>query len=102
MQAIVDEIYFTFLSYFSRNAGQLINDIIDSGFEISALGMFNLVDRTASEYLKIATGDIQPHSETISEYVSGPCIALEIKSCDPRNSFNEFCGAVDPVSCEPC
>ena len=88
--------------HFSGNAGKLIHDIIDSGFLITALSMFNLVHRTATEFLTVSRGQLEPDLETILELISGPCIVLEVKTSDSTTSFSDFCGPTDPVSCEPC
>uniref|UniRef100_A0A8D0GGX7 Nucleoside diphosphate kinase-like domain-containing protein n=1 Tax=Sphenodon punctatus TaxID=8508 RepID=A0A8D0GGX7_SPHPU len=74
----------------------MIKTILDEGFEISALQMFNMERANAEEFYEIYKGVVAEYPEMVTELCSGPCIALEIRQIDPPKVFREFCGPSDP------
>uniref|UniRef100_A0A8C2CJD5 Nucleoside diphosphate kinase homolog 7 n=1 Tax=Cyprinus carpio TaxID=7962 RepID=A0A8C2CJD5_CYPCA len=78
--------------------GKILESIIENGFEISALQMFNMDRVNAEEFLEVYKGVIAEYTNMVDELCSGPCMALEIHATDAPRTFREFCGPADPVS----
>ncbi|XP_014459418.1 nucleoside diphosphate kinase 7 isoform X2 [Alligator mississippiensis] len=76
--------------------GKIIKAILDEGFEISALQMFNLERATVEEFYEIYKGVVAEYTEMVTELCLGPCIALEIIQPNPPKIFRDFCGPSDP------
>uniref|UniRef100_A0A674JSZ1 Nucleoside diphosphate kinase homolog 7 n=1 Tax=Terrapene triunguis TaxID=2587831 RepID=A0A674JSZ1_9SAUR len=76
--------------------GKIIKAILDGGFEISALQLFNMERANVEEFYEIYKGVVAEYAEMVTELCSGPCIALEIRQLDPQKVFRDFCGPSDP------
>jgi nucleoside-diphosphate kinase len=60
-------------------AGEIIDSILEEGFEISAMQMFSLDRPTSEEFLEVYRG-VLPEFPAISEHMTtGPCIVMEIR-----------------------
>ncbi|XP_076348135.1 nucleoside diphosphate kinase homolog 7 [Tachypleus tridentatus] len=80
-------------------AGHIIQSIIDSGFTISALEMFNLSKKGAQEFYEVYAGVLAEYLDMVSQLISGPCIVMEIISKhgpDTPKLFWELVGPHDP------
>ncbi|XP_043367632.1 nucleoside diphosphate kinase 7 isoform X3 [Dermochelys coriacea] len=82
--------------------GKIINAILDGGFEISALQLFNMERANVEEFYEIYKGVVAEYAEMVTELCSGPCIALEIRQLDPQKVFRDFCGPSDPARVNQC
>ena len=86
----------------SGMAGDVIKDITDAGYEVSAMEMFHLDRMTANEFLDVYKGVVPSYNETLSALTVAPLIALQIVggSGDPDQivtDFREFtAGPYDP------
>jgi len=60
-------------------AGQIIDIILEEGFEISAMQMFHLDRPTAEEFFEIYQGVLPEFTQITEQMTTGPCIALEIR-----------------------
>lgn len=66
--------------------GQIIDSVLSSGFEVSALEMFWL-DRPSTEvnlllmkeFLEVYKNVVPEYSSLVEEMTNGPCVALEIR-----------------------
>lgn len=77
-------------------AGEIIDSILEEGFEISAMQMFSLDRPTSEEFLEVYRG-VLPEFPAISEHMTtGPCIVMEIRQENAVQSFRELCGPMDP------
>ncbi|XP_073523326.1 nucleoside diphosphate kinase homolog 7 [Phyllobates terribilis] len=76
--------------------GKIINQILNAGFEISALQMFTMEKANAEEFYEVYKGVVAEYTEMVVELCSGPCLAMEIQATDAPKSFREFCGPADP------
>jgi nucleoside-diphosphate kinase len=77
-------------------AGEIIDTILEEGFEISAMQMFTLDKPTAEEFLEVYKG-VLPEFPAISKHMTtGPCIVMEVRQEDCVKSFRELCGPMDP------
>jgi nucleoside-diphosphate kinase len=79
-----------------ESAGQIIDRILDEGFEISALQNFHLDKPTAEEFFEVYKGVLPEFVPMVDHMTSGPCIALEIRQENAVQSFRELCGPLDP------
>ena len=78
------------------HAGQVIDSILEEGFEISAMQMFNLDKPTAEEFFEIYRGVLPEFIRMTEQMTTGPCIVLEVRQENAVNSFRELCGPMDP------
>ncbi|KAM4046836.1 nucleoside diphosphate kinase homolog 7 [Anomaloglossus baeobatrachus] len=76
--------------------GKIINQILNAGFEISALQMFTMEKANAEEFYEVYKGVVAEYTEMVVELCAGPCLAMEIQATDAPKSFREFCGPADP------
>ena len=60
-------------------AGQVIDMILEAGFEISAMEMFNLSRNVVEEFLDVYKGVLPEYLPLIEHMSSGPIIALEVR-----------------------
>ena len=70
--------------------------ILQEGFEISAMQMFNLDKPTAEEVFEVYKGVLPEFVGMIHNMTCGPCIVLEIRQENAVKSFRELCGPMDP------
>ena len=77
-------------------AGQVIHAILEEGFEISAMQMFNLDKPTAEEFLEIYRGVLPEYIPITEQMTTGPCIVLEVRQENAVVAFRELCGPMDP------
>ncbi|NXL83919.1 NDK7 kinase, partial [Alectura lathami] len=77
-------------------AGKIIKAIVNEGFQISALQMFNMERANVEEFYEIYKGVVAEYMEMVTELCSGPCIAMEITQPEPPKVFRDFCGPSDP------
>ena len=60
-------------------AGQVIDMILQEGFEISAMEMFTLDKPTAEEFFEVYKGVLPEFVGMIEHMTTGPCIVMEIR-----------------------
>lgn len=60
-------------------AGQVIDMILEAGFEISAMEMFNLTRTVVEEFYSVYKGVLPEYLPLIEHLSSGPLIALEVR-----------------------
>lgn len=80
----------------SGQAGLIIDAILEEGFEISAMQMFNLDKPTAEEFFEIYKGVLPEFTSIIDQMIIGPCIVLEIRQENVVKAFRDLCGPMDP------
>ena len=76
--------------------GQVIEMILQAGFEISAMELFNLSRPVVEEFYDVYKGVIPEYLPIIENLSGGPVIALEIRQQNAVASFRELCGPHDP------
>lgn len=77
-------------------AGEVIQMILDEGFEISAMEVFNLDTPTAEEFLEVYRGVFPEFQSIVEEITTGPCIVMEIRQEEVVEAFRKLCGPHDP------
>lgn len=78
-------------------AGKVISSILEAGFEISMLEMFNMEKANAEEFYEVYKGVVQEYGSMVAELTSGPCLAMEIRAQNAPQAFREMVGPSDPV-----
>lgn len=77
-------------------AGQVIDQIIEAGFEISAMEMFNLTRVVIEEFYDVYKGVLPEYLPLVEHMANGPCIVLEVRQNNAVSAFRDFCGPHDP------
>lgn len=77
-------------------AGQVIDMILQAGFEISAMEMFYLSRAVIEEFYDVYKGVLPEYLPVIEHLSNGPSIVLEIRQENAVSSFREFVGPHDP------
>lgn len=80
----------------AHHAGDIIQQILEEGFEISALEIFNLDTPTAEEFLEVYKGVLPEFQSIVEEITTGQCIVMEIRQEDVVEAFRKLCGPHDP------
>jgi nucleoside-diphosphate kinase len=60
-------------------AGQVIDMILQEGFEISSMQMFSLDRPTAEEFFEVYKGVLPEFVGMVEHMTSGPCIVMEVR-----------------------
>ena len=79
-----------------KSAGLILQRVIDSGFEISALQMFNVGRDIADEFLEVYKGILPEQPEQVSEMSSGSFIVAEIRQEGVVDKLRKLAGPHDP------
>lgn len=77
-------------------AGAIIDTIVEEGFEVSAVEMFNLTRVNAGEFLEVYKGVLPEYNLMVEELSNGPAIALEVRSENAVEAMRELVGPHDP------
>lgn len=82
--------------------GEIMMQIVDNGFVVKAMKMFNLSRQNCEEFYEVYNGVSPDYLKMVTELSSGPFIVLEIGLCDPIHPaycrFRQLCGPSDPVT----
>lgn len=77
--------------------GQVIESILNRGFEISAMEMFNLDKEATAEFLEVYKTVVPEYNGLVEQFSSGACVALEVRGPgDVVTDFRNFTGPTDP------
>ena len=77
-------------------AGEIIDYILNEGFEISAMEMFTLAQPTAEEFFEIYRGVLPEFIPMIEHMTTGPCIVMEVRQENVIPAFRKLAGPMDP------
>ena len=61
------------------HAGEIIDAILEEGFEISAMQMFRLDVPTSQEFFEVYKGVLPEFTPMCKHMSDGPCIVMEIR-----------------------
>ena len=78
-----------------KHVGELVDEILSAGFEISALKLLHLKTGDADEFFRVYKGVYRQYQEVLKYMTSAPCIAMEIRGDDAVRNFRELCGPHD-------
>ena len=77
-------------------AGQVIDIILEEGFEISAMTMFTFDKPTAEEFFEVYKGVLPEFVPIVEHMTTGPCIVMEVRQENVVPAFRKLCGPLDP------
>jgi nucleoside-diphosphate kinase len=78
-------------------AGSIIDSILSSGFDISALEQFTLDKSSAEEFMEVYKQVVPEYFNMVEQIVSGPVVAMEIRA-PPQRLQDEHGNSVSIVS----
>lgn len=76
--------------------GQVLEMILQAGFEISAMELFDLNRAVIEEFYEVYKGVLPEYLPIVENLAGGPFIALEVRQQNAVASFRELCGPHDP------
>eukprot|EP00744_Colponema_vietnamica_P001880 GILI01003054.1.p1 GENE.GILI01003054.1~~GILI01003054.1.p1 ORF type:complete len:376 (+),score=110.48 GILI01003054.1:153-1280(+) len=77
-------------------AGQVIDMVLEEGFEVSALEMFFMDRTSAEEFYEVYKGVLPEYPQLIESMLNGPVIAMEVRQENAVETFRQLCGPHDP------
>ena len=80
----------------SGQAGEVIQTVLDEGFEISAMQIFTMDKPTAEEFLEIYKGVLPEYVPIVEEITTGSSIVIEVRQENVVEAFRKLCGPHDP------
>ena len=75
--------------------GKVVNEILEAGFEISAMQMVWLDSGVSEEFHEVYKF-LPECKRMIDQLSSGPCVALEVRQENAVEELRKFCGPYDP------
>ena len=80
-----------------RNVGSVVRALMEGGFEVSAVQMFNLDRSQAKEFHEVYEGVVRPNEFTamVDQLCSGPCIAMECRKEGAVAALRTLAGPAD-------
>mmetsp|Transcript_59505 Transcript_59505/g.141475 ORF Transcript_59505/g.141475 Transcript_59505/m.141475 type:complete len:374 (+) Transcript_59505:182-1303(+) len=76
--------------------GQIVDALIEEGFEVSALQQFSLSRVNAGEFLEVYKAVMSDFTKMEEELSNGPCVAIEVRGEQPVQAVREVVGPHDP------
>lgn len=76
--------------------GQVIDMILQAGFEISGMELFMMNRAVVEEFYEVYKGVLPEYLPIVENLSGGPVIALEIRQQNAVTAFRELCGSHDP------
>ena len=73
----------------------VVDAILSSGFEVSAMQMVWFDHNAAQEFYE-AYKFLPEHKKMIDQLASGPSLALEVRQDNVVDKFRKLCGPYDP------
>lgn len=83
----------------SGHAGDIVQRILDEGFEITALGQFTLRVADAEDFLEVYNGVVPEYKKLVDHLAAGVCWALEVRAENAVAALRALCGPHDPEVC---
>lgn len=79
----------------ARQLGLILNQIIEQGYEISAIRSLLFEKQQAEEFLEVYKGVLPEYPDHVIQLSSGLCVALEIRAQDAVETFRVTAGPWD-------
>jgi len=76
--------------------GQIVQEILDSGLEVTCLGLRRFTTADAGDFLEVYRGVLPECEELVSDLATGTCLALEVRGEEVVPSVRALCGPYDP------
>lgn len=81
------------------HAGTILQRILDEGFEVTAMGQFNLTLADSEDFLEVYKGVVTEYRKVVEHMASAPLWALEVRSDNAVAALRAVCGPHDPEVC---
>lgn len=82
------------------HSGKIIDQIIESGFQVKAMKMVWLSDKTAGDFYAIHRE--RPFFKDLVEFMtSGPCIPMILEKANAVEDFRTLIGSTNPANAAP-
>ena len=75
--------------------GAIVDEILQAGFEISAMQMIWMDPAVAEEFYEVYKF-LPEAKRMIDQLASGPCVAIEVRQDNAVEKFRALCGPYDP------
>jgi nucleoside-diphosphate kinase len=76
--------------------GQIIDIVLEEGFEISALEQFKLNRPAAEEFFEVYKGVVPEYTATVEHVTTGPVVVMEVRQENAVQALRELVGPHDP------
>ncbi|EER05566.1 nucleoside diphosphate kinase, putative [Perkinsus marinus ATCC 50983] len=76
--------------------GEIVQRVLDNGFEIAAMRWCTLDKRSSEEFLEVYSGVLPEYTMQVNDLCGGPSLALEIRQESAVEAFRKFVGPHDP------
>lgn len=76
--------------------GEIVNRILEEGFEISALLLLPMEKATAQEFIDVYKGVLPEYHDMVDQLCSGPCLVMEVRQENAVDAFRKLVGPHDP------
>lgn len=83
----------------ANHAGEILQRVLDEGFDITALGTFHLSPTDAADFLEIYSGVVPEYKKLVDQMASGQCWAMEVRAENSVEALRATCGPHDPEIC---
>lgn len=77
------------------HTGAVLDEILESGYEVSAAQLFHLTPTDAHEFLEVYQGVVPEYNDMALGLCTGPCLALEVRAQNAVETFRETAGPWD-------
>ncbi|CAD2216646.1 nucleoside diphosphate kinase [Angomonas deanei] len=80
----------------SSQEGPILQQLIDEGFLITALGLYTLSPADAEDFLEVYEGVVPEYKKLVEQMSSGTCLAIEVCAENSVSALRAVCGPHDP------
>lgn len=81
-------------------AGEILQRLVDEGFDISAFAVVSLTRADAEDFLEVYKGVVPEYKQLVEHMASGPCWAVEVRAENSVQALRSVCGPHDPEICK--
>eukprot|EP01062_Namystynia_karyoxenos_P065980 TRINITY_DN60002_c0_g1_i1.p1 TRINITY_DN60002_c0_g1~~TRINITY_DN60002_c0_g1_i1.p1 ORF type:complete len:375 (+),score=129.64 TRINITY_DN60002_c0_g1_i1:74-1126(+) len=78
------------------HGGEILQSILDEGFEISALRLIHLTKMDAEDFLEVYKGVVPEYAAIVEQLSAAPVWVAEIRAEGAVDAFRQMCGPHDP------
>jgi len=79
-----------------QSSGQIVDEILAGGFEISAMRVWYMDKATAEEFTEVYKGVLPEYHDMVAQLCTGPSLVMEVRQEDAVQSFRKLAGPHDP------
>eukprot|EP00746_Dinoflagellata_sp_MGD_P089249 gnl/MRDRNA2_/MRDRNA2_35242_c0_seq1.p1 gnl/MRDRNA2_/MRDRNA2_35242_c0~~gnl/MRDRNA2_/MRDRNA2_35242_c0_seq1.p1 ORF type:complete len:368 (+),score=77.96 gnl/MRDRNA2_/MRDRNA2_35242_c0_seq1:90-1193(+) len=79
-----------------KDSGDVVDEILSAGFEISAMRIWYMDKATAEEFTEVYRGVLPEYHDMVGQLCAGPSLVMEVRQEDAVQSFRKLAGPHDP------